>query len=138
MKVNFYELDKVVKEIKFVVIPARYQGKWIYVRHKERTTWELPGGHIEAGETIKEAANRELWEETGASEFEIKPLCYYAVERDGIETYGVLLFAEVSVIGPLPELEIEEISLFEEAPENLTYKAIQPFLINKVIEQIGI
>ncbi|NMP23346.1 NUDIX hydrolase [Sulfobacillus harzensis] len=27
--------------------------------------WEVPGGHVDAGETVADAVRRELWEETG-------------------------------------------------------------------------
>ena len=48
---------------------AVYQGKWIFCRNKERTTWEHPSGWIEEGETPLEAAKRVLFEETGAVDF---------------------------------------------------------------------
>ena len=43
-------------------------------RHRERDTWEMQGGHIEANETPLEAARRELYEESGALEFIMQPL----------------------------------------------------------------
>ena len=52
--------------LRFAVICARYQNQWLLVRHRERRTWECPGGHREPGEDIDATARRELWEETGA------------------------------------------------------------------------
>ena len=114
--------------LKYAVICPRYQGQWILVRHKDRSTWEIPGGHIEPGETALEAAHRELWEETGATDADIRPVCVYAVSR-----HGMLCFAEVHSIGSIPEeSEIAEIRLFDHLPENLTYPAIHPHLFDKV------
>ena len=47
-------------------IRDRSNGKWVFCKHKERDTYEVPGGHREAGENILETAKRELQEETGA------------------------------------------------------------------------
>ena len=35
----------------YVVILSRMEGKFLLSRHKQRTTWEFQGGHIEQGET---------------------------------------------------------------------------------------
>lgn len=120
------------EKIKFAVIAARYKNQWIYCRHRERNTFEIPGGHREIGETIIETTKRELYEETGAIDFELEEITVYSVVNDNIKTFGMLFFAEVKELGVLPDLEIEEIQLFDEMPETLTYPLIQPILIDKV------
>lgn len=131
LKVCFHQAIEDEK-IKFPVIAARYKNQWIYCRHRERNTFEIPGGHREVGETIIETAKRELYEETGAIDFELEEITVYSVVNDNIETFGMLFFTEVKELGVLPDLEIEEIQLFDEMPETLTYPLIQPLLIEKV------
>lgn len=66
--------------LKFAVIISKANGKFVLCKHKERNTYEIPGGHREKGETVLEAAKRELKEETGAVDFTIKPVCVYSVK----------------------------------------------------------
>ena len=52
--VEFHDLGSVADEqIKYAVVMAQEAGKWLICRHRKRTTWEIPGGHREAGETIE-------------------------------------------------------------------------------------
>ena len=76
MRCKTYEINA-LKNYKYVVILSESHGKIILSRHKERTTWETQGGHIEVGETPLEAAKRELFEESGAVDFDIEPICDY-------------------------------------------------------------
>ena len=110
----------------YVVILSRMEGKFLLSRHKQRTTWEFQGGHIERGETPLQAAKRELFEESGAAAFEIEPLCdYWAGSEDGKSgACGVVFTAEIQKLGLLPESEMAETRLFESLPEQMTYPAI--------------
>ena len=131
-EVRFYdEVDDAL--LKFAVIAARSEGKWVFCRHKERTTLEIPGGHREPGESVDQTAARELREETGAKMFTLRPVCVYSVVRDdAAESFGGLYTAEISSFGALHS-EIEEIFLLEEPPEgNWTYPEIQPRLVEEV------
>lgn len=135
LKVNFYNsVDD--SKLKFAVIVSRHNGKWVLCKHKERDTFECPGGHREIDETIIETAKRELWEETGAVQFTLQEICVYSVWRDQKETYGMLYYADIKSFGKLPALEIEKIELFDTLPENWTYPLIQPKLIEKICEII--
>ena len=73
VEVKFY--DNIADELlKFAVIISKTDNKWVFCKHKERETYEVPGGHREPGESIFETAKRELQEETGAIDFKIEPL----------------------------------------------------------------
>ena len=132
--VIFGEAKPETSELIYSVIIARYQEKWVLCRHKQRSTFEVPGGHIEKNENCDEAAKRELYEETGAEDFTIEKVCIYGVERDGVTRYGALYFAEIKSFGKLPDMEIAEILFFDDLPKDLTYPQIQPLLFAHVKE----
>ncbi len=138
MKVDFYEIAEIADEqIIFVVIVSRYNDKWILVRHQARSTWELPGGHREELEDLQKAAERELYEETGAKYFDLIPVSVYSVRFEEKCSYGKLFYADVKELGQLPALEIAETKLVDDLfQENLTYPFIQPFLFEKIREYL--
>lgn len=122
-----------VPDLTYVVIGAREAGKWIFVRHAERETWEFPAGHIEPGEHPDRAAERELFEETGTTGAALEHLHDYVVRINGKADYGRLYFAEISERGPLPDSEIGEIRVDTTTPGPATY----PEAHTKFIEVLG-
>lgn len=127
-EVRFYDQME-DSRLKFAVILARNGGKWVFCKHRDRETYEVPGGHREPGEAILDTARRELQEETGAVEFTLHPVCVYGVVRDGGEpSFGMLYTAEITSFEPL-HCEIERILLTDRLVEAWTYPDIQPHLI---------
>jgi 8-oxo-dGTP diphosphatase len=123
-----------LQQYKYVVVLSKYNGKILLSRHRDRTTWETQGGHIETGETQLQAAKRELYEESGAVDFDIYPLCdYWAGNPKTNEGAGGMVFvANIHKLGAMPKSEMVEVREFEVLPENLTYKAITPALFEKI------
>lgn len=139
LEVKFYDsVDDSL--LKFAVIISQSNGKWVLCKHKERDTYEVPGGHREAGEDILETAKRELQEETGAVQFDIKPICVYSVtgktrvNDTGEESFGLLCCAEISEFSGTLDSEMEKVILMDKLPENWTYPLIQPKLIEKYLQ----
>ena len=134
IEVKTYRPEEIPDErLAYAVIAARYQNKWIFCRHKKRTTWEIPGGHRESGEHILHAAERELYEETGALSFRLRQLCVYSAASEKGIGYGMLYLADVYALGDLPaEFEIGEVEQFETIPKELTYPEIQGTLFRSV------
>lgn len=140
-KVRFYEYisDELLK---FAVIVTQYQGKWLFCRHKDRKTWEIPGGKRKLQEDILDTAKRELKEETSAMLYKIQPICVYSVQgktkynRENEESYGMLYYANIETMSNHLEHEIEEIKLYDQLPQEWIYPDIQPYLLQEVIKRI--
>lgn len=138
VEVKFYDnVDD--KLLKFAVIISKTNGKWVFCKHRERDTYEVPGGHRENGQDILTTARRELREETGAVDFTIKPICVYSVkgktrinESDDDESFGMLFLADIVSFEEIHS-EIERILITEDMVDNWTYPLIQP----KLLEEAG-
>ncbi|MBQ7359136.1 MAG: NUDIX domain-containing protein [Lachnospiraceae bacterium] len=137
VEVKFHE--QVQDELlKFAVIISKTEGKWVFCKHRERETYEVPGGRREVGETILETAKRELQEETGAISFDIKPVCVYSVkgktrinEHVDDESFGMLYVAEIFSFEKELHSEIESILITDKLVDDWTYPLIQPKLLNE-------
>ena len=121
--------------LRFAVIISKKNGQWVLCKHKDRDTFEVPGGHREEGEEIIDTAKRELYEETGAIKYSIKPICVYSVTAsdnfNGVETFGGLYYADIEELESELHSEIEKVFLLNELPDKWTYPLIQPKLLEE-------
>lgn len=114
----------------FVVIVAFQGDRLVLCRHKDRSSWEIPGGHVESGESPEDAARRELLEEAGVFPSKLTAVADYAV--DGVS--GRVFVAEVGSRSGLLQYEIQETVDADELPDDLTYPEITHLLVNVVRE----
>lgn len=87
-------LNKNSTDIAHVLIIPKYDDQYLLTRHRLRGV-EFPGGKIEPGETLEEAAGRELFEETGGVIDTYEYAGFYRVENQPDIVKGVV-FAQVS------------------------------------------
>ena len=115
-----------------VVCVCRYKDKYVFSYNKKRNGWEIPGGHIEEGETWIEAAKREMYEETGATKINMEPICVYKVS-----TFGLLCYCEILELEELPkEYEMEKIMLSDNLPDNLTFPDAYKLYFKTVLDYL--
>jgi 8-oxo-dGTP pyrophosphatase MutT (NUDIX family) len=89
------------------------EGQVLLVRHSYRAGWFLPGGGVDKGETLEQAARREAEEEAGAQVDELRLLGVYADFSGGKEDYIAVFGSERFAWEPRePNGEIAEAAWF--------------------------
>jgi 8-oxo-dGTP pyrophosphatase MutT (NUDIX family) len=113
----------------------------VLVRPAGRSTWVLPKGHLEPGETVVQAAIREAREETGLTVGAVEPLgeisyVYSSRERDGATITRIfkhVYFFLMEYTGGDPsahDSEIDEVAWlsFDEALARATHPSEQALI----------
>ncbi|MDR4948952.1 RNA deprotection pyrophosphohydrolase [Neobacillus cucumis] len=81
-----------------VLVICQFKNRWLLTKHKLRGL-EFPGGKVESGETLEEAARREVFEETGAVLSDLQFIAEYKVN----DTKGA--FAKAVFWGKVDKVE---------------------------------
>ena len=93
VKISFLN-DSFSKQADHVFVICRFFDQWLLTKHKERG-WEFPGGKREPGETIEEAAIREVEEKTGARLKSLHFIGEYEVTNKENSFVKAIYYAEV-------------------------------------------
>lgn len=143
MYISFDEKSVKDSDLQFVIMLCKYNEKIVLCKHKDRDTYECPGGRRENYETIIETAKRELYEETGAVEYNLKILSNIAIKGfDGVienkkTKYGCILLSKILKIEKMPKYEIDCIKFFKEIPNDWTYPEIEPVIFKKYVKELS-
>ena len=98
------------------IIPVLPDGRIVLIQRSDSGKWGLPGGMIDWGEDIPNAASRELEEETGLKLIKIRRLrgVYSNPKRDPrIHSISILLEVEAEgKLNPEDKLEVLQVKAF--------------------------
>jgi 8-oxo-dGTP diphosphatase len=123
-------LDAALPVVKAVSVAARIDGRWLLVKRAHAPSmgkYAFPGGRVEAGEALEDAARRELAEETGLEAAELSVLA--AMHLPGNDcVYALTVFSAKAMRGTLAAgddaaaagfFSMEEISALPMSPSTL-------------------
>lgn len=123
---------------KHVLVLAKYEGKWLLTEHPERGL-EFPGGKVEDGETLDEAATREVLEETGAIITDVEWLATYMVQESIPFTKAVFTASVKNMVPNHPNLETNGAVLMNEEEllenKNLSFH-MKDLGMKKILEKV--
>ncbi len=85
--------------------------------------WFMPGGGLERGESLEQAARREAYEETGAELGDVRLMGIYTSFKDWKTDHNILFICEHFKITGRPDAEIAEVQAF---PLNKLPEALWP------------
>lgn len=93
-------------------------GELLLIRRRDDGLWALPGGSVEVGQTLAEAAQRELWEEAGIRGRVTKLLGIFDSRfwrsQTKAQGYAAVFLVEPGNSMPVPGPEATDVSFFRE------------------------
>lgn len=117
------------KNPKHVLTICKYKDKWLLTKHKTRGL-EFPGGNVEAGETARDAAIREVLEETGGIVEEIHYIAQYNVAGKRERIIKNVYFARIKELKNQSNyFETDGPVLVDKIPNNVRYNRNYSFIM---------
>lgn len=95
-----------------------HEEQIMLIKRSDNGLWAVPGGLVEVGETLAEAAQRELWEETGIHGQVTKLLGIFDSRlwrsKTKAHLYHAIFLAEATYLKPKTSIEATEVAFFGE------------------------
>lgn len=143
--VEFYEIqDNNIPQLPWtqIYIVGNLEGKVPIVKY-QKSRDNLPGGGIEAGETLDEAVNREVEEELNMKVLSWMPLGYQKVTNSQgdvthqLRAYGVLEKIDDFTNDPGGSVIGYELIDINDLNSHINYGEVGDFLVKKVVMKYG-
>lgn len=125
VKISELDIDNYIHDAPLThsLVVGKNEGKYLLMFNTWRQYWELPGGIIDDGETPRECAERELFEETNQSikQLTFKGLMKFQLKPDDRLEYGALYSGEIVDVKPFKENKEAEQIVFWDHQSDIGY-----------------